>query len=342
VFGNLYLTDKADGEPFSDEDEAVIAGLAAAAGIAIENARRFEQSRLRRVWTEAARDIATELLAGIDTATAMRLIADTAMSLTTIGHCLLVAPRDPVRSTPEAAELMVIDSVGSRRNGTDEVLAAIDPTVRTVFVERAPLRLTGLDIDQVDGSLASVGPVLMLPLHGIDSLSGVLVHIRPVGAPPFSAEQLVAMAVFADQVAVSLRLVSARRQLELDALEERDRIAHDLNDQMMQRLFAVRAFLRDAAPHTESPGVLRQVSEAIDELQHVSEKIWAVIFDVRPGGVDDTRLNRRHGPAITQMARDIENRTPPTVVGPLSVVASSQAEDDAPVRHSDDAAAATG
>jgi GAF domain-containing protein len=341
VFANLYLSDKADGEQFSDDDEAVIVALATAAGIAIENARRFEQTHLRQAWTEAARGIATELLAGIDTATALRLIADTATSLTTVGHCLLVVPRDPGTSIPEAAELVVIDSIGSHRDGVDEVLAVMDTVVRAAFVERAPLRLPTPDINQADGLPAPIGPVLILPLHGIDSLSGVLVTIRPVGAPPFSDEQLDTMTVFADQVAVALRLVDSRRQLELDALKERDRIADDLHDQMMQRLFAARAFLQDTVPHTGSPDMLLRVSEAIDELQHVAQKIWTAIFDLQPSGVDDTRLNRRREGAITRPALDIEKRTPPTLVGPPAVVVSAPADHGDPVLDSDTPATAT-
>ncbi len=68
VYGNLYLTDKADGQPFSEDDEVLVEALAAAAGIAIDNARLYEQSRARQSWIEATRDIGTELLGGADPA----------------------------------------------------------------------------------------------------------------------------------------------------------------------------------------------------------------------------------------------------------------------------------
>ena len=66
VFGNLYLTEKSDGRPFSEDDELLVEALAAAAGIAIDNARLYEQSRARQSWIEANRDIATEMLSGAD------------------------------------------------------------------------------------------------------------------------------------------------------------------------------------------------------------------------------------------------------------------------------------
>ncbi len=76
VFGNLYLTEKAGGQPFSEDDEVLVQALAAAAGIAIDNARLYEQSKTRQSWIEATRDIGTELLAGTDPATVFRLVAD--------------------------------------------------------------------------------------------------------------------------------------------------------------------------------------------------------------------------------------------------------------------------
>ena len=75
VFGNLYLTEKVGGQPFSEDDEVLAQALAAAAGIAIDNARLYEQSKTRQSWIEATRDIATQLLAGTDPATVFRLVA---------------------------------------------------------------------------------------------------------------------------------------------------------------------------------------------------------------------------------------------------------------------------
>ena len=81
VFGNLYLTEKAGGQPFSEDDEVLVQALAAAAGIAIENARLYEQSKIRQSWIEATRDIGTELLSGTDPATVFRLVADASRHL---------------------------------------------------------------------------------------------------------------------------------------------------------------------------------------------------------------------------------------------------------------------
>lgn len=96
VFGNLYLTEKADGQPFSDDDEVLVQALAAAAGIAVDNARLFEESRTREAWIEATRDIGTQMLAGADPAMVFRLIAEEALTLMA-GAATLVAVRSTTK-----------------------------------------------------------------------------------------------------------------------------------------------------------------------------------------------------------------------------------------------------
>ena len=97
VFGNLYLTEKSGGRPFSEEDEVLVEALAAAAGIAIDNARLYEQSRARQSWIEATRDIATEMLSGADPATMFRLVADEALKLTGADAIMVAVPAPVLR-----------------------------------------------------------------------------------------------------------------------------------------------------------------------------------------------------------------------------------------------------
>ena len=103
VYGNLYLTDKADGQPFSEDDEVLVQALAAAAGIAIDNARLYEQSRTRQSWIAATRDIATELLSGTDPARVFRLVADEALQLSAASATLVAVPVNPEQACDEVA-----------------------------------------------------------------------------------------------------------------------------------------------------------------------------------------------------------------------------------------------
>lgn len=93
-FGTLYLTDKTNGQPFSDDDEVLVQALAAAAGIAVANARLYQQAKARQSWIEATRDIATELLSGTEPATVFRLVAAEALKLTAADAALVAVPVD--------------------------------------------------------------------------------------------------------------------------------------------------------------------------------------------------------------------------------------------------------
>ncbi|WP_257901202.1 hypothetical protein [Saccharothrix obliqua] len=73
IFGNLYMTEKTDGADFTPDDEVVLTALAAA-GVAVENARLFEQSRMRERWLEATAEVNGELLGGASAEEALRLI----------------------------------------------------------------------------------------------------------------------------------------------------------------------------------------------------------------------------------------------------------------------------
>ncbi len=112
VFGNLYLTEKAGGQPFSEDDEVLVQALAAAAGIAIDNARLYEQSKTRQSWIEATRDIGTELLAGTDPATVFRLIADKSRHLSGAEMTLVAVPADADLPVSEMTELIVAATAG--------------------------------------------------------------------------------------------------------------------------------------------------------------------------------------------------------------------------------------
>lgn len=112
VVGNLYLTEKANGQPFSEDDEVLVQALAAAAGIAIANARLYAQAKARQSWIESTRDIATELLSGTDPTTVFRLIADEASKLTGAESALVAIPLDEDAPEAEISELLVVETIG--------------------------------------------------------------------------------------------------------------------------------------------------------------------------------------------------------------------------------------
>ncbi|MGH3560602.1 MAG: GAF domain-containing protein, partial [Mycobacterium sp.] len=264
VFGNLYLTEKANGQPFSEDDEVLVQALAAAAGIAIANARLYAQAKARQSWIEATRDIATELLSGTDPTTVFRMVAEEAGKLSGAGSALVAIPLDDDGLETEVSELLVVETVGDAVAAiTGETIPVAGTPVGEAFIQRVPrqvdrLRLAGLD---------DAGSALVLPLRAPDAVAGVVVVLRHGNSVPFSAEQLDMMAAFADQAALAWQLATSQRRMrELDVVTDRDRIARDLHDHVIQRVFAVGLALQGTIPRARSAEVRQRLTGAVDHL----------------------------------------------------------------------------
>lgn len=319
VFGNLYLTEKADGQPFSDDDEVLVQALAAAAGIAVDNARLFEESRTREAWIEATRDIGTQMLAGADPAMVFRLIAEEALTLMAGAATLVAVPLDDEAPACEVDDLVIVEVAGEISPTVKQMTVAVSGTsIGGVFHDRTPRRFDRLDL-AVDGPVEP-GPALVLPLRAADTVAGVLVALRSADEQPFSDKQLDMMAAFADQAALAWRLATAQRQMrEVEILTDRDRIARDLHDHVIQRLFAVGLTLQGAAPRARVPAVRESIYSSIDDLQEIIQEIRSAIFDLHAGPSRATGLRHRLDKVIDQLAIPALHTTV-QYTGPLSVV----------------------
>lgn len=319
VFGNLYLTEKADGQPFSDDDEVLVQALAAAAGIAVNNARLFEESRTREAWIEATRDIGTQMLAGADPAMVFRLIAEEALTLMAGAATLVAVPLDDEAPACEVDDLVIVEVAGEISPAVKQMTVAVSGTsIGGVFHDRTPRRFDRLDL-AVDGPVEP-GPALVLPLRAADTVAGVLVALRSADEQPFSDKQLDMMAAFADQAALAWRLATAQRQMrEVEILTDRDRIARDLHDHVIQRLFAVGLTLQGAAPRARVPAVRESIYSSIDDLQEIIQEIRSAIFDLHAGPSRATGLRHRLDKVIDQLAIPALHTTV-QYTGPLSVV----------------------
>lgn len=320
VFGNLYLAEKANEERFSEEDQVLVQALAAAAGIAIENARLYQQAKARQSWIEATRDIATELLSGADPAMVFRLIAQQALKLTATDAAVVAVPVDDEQ--PSAAELLVVETAGTAVAAAGQTIPVAGTAVGVAFSDRTPRRLERMEFDGLDGAR----PALVLPLRTTDTVVGVVVLLREGGAAPFNEEQLEMMAAFADQAALAWQLATSQRRIrELDVLTERDRIARDLHDHVIQQLFAVGLSLQGAIARARYPEVQQRLSDAVDDLQAVIQEIRTTIFDLHGASYGITRLRQRLDDAIAQFAGS-GLRTTVHFHGPLSVVDGTLAD----------------
>jgi signal transduction histidine kinase len=318
VFGNLYLTEKTNGQPFSEDDEVLVEALAAAAGIAIDNARLYEQSRARQSWIEATRDIATRLLSGADPATVFRLIADAALKLSDAQATLVGVPADDDVPSADVGELLLAETAGELAALSQAPTIPVSGTpVGQAFRDRTPRRFDNLEI-----GVAGIrpGPALVLPLRAPDKVAGVLVVLRRGGATPFSHDEEEMLAAFADQAALAWQLATSQRLArELDVLADRDRIARDLHDHVIQRLFAVGLGLQGTIPRARSPEVQQRLSAYVDDLQAVIQEIRTAIFDLHGPASGMTRLRQRLDEAIAQFSDGTLHITT-QFIGPFSVV----------------------
>ncbi|MGO4617154.1 GAF domain-containing sensor histidine kinase [Nocardia sp. 2YAB30] len=335
VFGNLYLTEKVGGQEFTEDDEVVVQALAAAAGIAIENARFYEQSRIRQQWLEAIRDVSTELLAGGEPGEVLDLIAQRALTLTDSACTFLALPDDPDIPHEEVTELAVVAAAGIE---ADVLIGRRIPISEShsgvVFREGHAMAVDRLLHNVLFDSAAPLGPVLVLPLRAANTTIGVLTTLRPAGAPGLDAAAQSMMVAFSHQAALALHLADTQRRMrELDVLSDRDRIARDLHDHVMQRLFAVGLSLQGTLQRARAPEVKARLTETIDDLQAILQHIRHSIFDLQSStsATETPAFRKRLHDIVAETTADSGLRTTVHLAGPVSVLAPLLSEDVAAV-----------
>lgn len=326
IFGNLYLTEKRSGTDFTADDEVVTRALAAAAAIAIENARLYEESRSRQTWIEAMRDVGSELLSGGDLDDALRMVARKALHLTDADLAFIAAPDGD--AADEATELIITAGEG---DAIDDVLGMSIPVVGstsgTAYLRRIALRRNRLAYNATAGLPNEYGPALVSPLRVADAVTGVLVVLRREGRKPFTDDQLELVSGFADQAALGMdKAAAARRLRELDVLNDRDRIARDLHDHVLQRIFAAGLTLRSVAGRLDPPESRDRVTHVIDDLQNVVQEIRSTIFDLQSSSASTTRLRQRLESAVDELTGSTAARAVVRLSGPLSVVDQTLAD----------------
>lgn len=326
VFGNLYLTEKVNGQPFSEDDEVLVEALAAAAGVAIDNARLYEQSRARQAWVAATRDIATKLLSGTDPAAVFRMVSEEALKLSEARSTFVAVPVDSDSPAAEITQLLITELAGELPAFTQPPTIAVRGTqVGDVFFNRTPRRFARLELE-IGGVQIQPGPALVLPLRVAEKVAGVLVALRLSRATAFTQDEEDMMSVFADQAAVAWQLATAQRAArELDVVTDRDRIARDLHDHVIQRLFAVGLALQATIPRARSSDVRQRLSSYVDDLQAIIGEIRTTIFDLHGPTTGMAGLRQRLDEAVARYSSE-ELCITTQFVGPLSVVGIPLAE----------------
>jgi signal transduction histidine kinase len=282
VFGNLYLTGKRGGGGFTEDDEAVLVALGAAAGVAVENARLYEAARRQQRWIQASAEVTTRLLSGSDPGAVLAGISRQARELSGADLCVLALPDEEGRTLTvtyadgdgAAAVRGLVLPPGQSLSG--RVLATGEPVTSEDFAtdERAAR--------SARGAMSQIGPAVVFPLGAPGNVRGVLTVGRRHGALPFPQAQADVVASFAAQAGVALELDASRAEAErLSLLEDRDRIARDLHDLVIQRLYATGMSLEGTMPMITRPEVASRITNAVDAMDETIKEIRATIFQLQ-------------------------------------------------------------
>jgi signal transduction histidine kinase len=328
MFGSLYLADDRPGHVFSESDEIAVGALAAAAAVAIDNAQLFDRVTTSARWVNASREISDAVLAGPDPRVgSLELIAERARELTDAEQAIVLVPADPELPADDLDTLVVLTAVGAHAgevigqqvpvhgSTTGQVFRSGQPVITEAF--RHPI-----------AAFTDVGQrsAVVMPLRAADTMLGVIAVARNPHQPRFDTSYLDLVSDFAGHAAMALRLAGAHtRERELSVLADRERIAHDLHDHVIQKLFATGMDLQGSIARARSPELVDRLTRSVDDLQSTIEDIRTAIFGLqRPTGQPDFR--QRIEQVIADLADERGITTTLRILGPIAVVDAELAD----------------
>ena len=278
VFGNLYLTEKLDGGPFTAEDQELASALAAAAGVAIENARLYEDTRRRQRWLEAGLEVSDQLSSALFSGETDNLDLVAERALTVSDSILAVVAYPDADGTQRCRTMVGVQSLpaGQELPASKIVTEVIDTGMSALV--RHPGDVFG------PGTGGKLGPLLVAALGGKSSECGLLILARPAGAAPYLQADIQSSAVFGSRVGLALGLVRARERREEQLLStDRDRIARDLHDLVIQRLFGAGLSMQSLRRYIPDPVAQDRISAVTAELDNTIHELRDTIYSMRTG-----------------------------------------------------------
>lgn len=290
IFGNLYLTEKANGEDFTAEDEDLATALAAAAGVAIENARLFEDTRRRQRWLEAGMDVSGQLMAQMHDgdAAGLELIAERALQVSDSALATVVG------FDKDGKVFRCRSSVGVQALTSGESLPVVSHVLARVLEtgESTMVRQAADVFGQEVGD--KLGPLLIAPLGHNGTNGTLLVLARAAGSGPYPQSDVDSSSVFGSRVALALELAQAHREREEHMVfTDRDRIARDLHDLVIQRLFAAGLSIQSLRRFTNDPVALERIAGVTVELDETIRELRDTIYSLRAEGIAKESLTGR-------------------------------------------------
>ncbi|MEN4477716.1 MULTISPECIES: sensor histidine kinase [Mycolicibacterium] len=284
VYGSLYLADDQPGHGFSASDEIAARALAAAAGVAIDNARLFDRVTRAVQWVTASREISTAVLSGeAPQAESLQVIAERARDLTDAEQAIVLVPTDPDLPATDIDTLVVLTAVGVHAG---EVIGQQVPvqgsTSGEVFRTGKPVITESFRYPIAAFTDVGQRSAVLMPLRAGDTVLGVIAVARDPHQPRFGPSYLDLVSDFAGHAAIALRLAAAHaRERELSVAVDRERIAHDLHDHVIQKLFAAGMDLQGSIARARSPELVERLTRTVDDLQATIDAIRTSNFGLQ-------------------------------------------------------------
>jgi signal transduction histidine kinase len=284
AFGNLYLTEKTGGADFTEDDERTVIALATAAGVVIDNARLYADTEERRRWHEVTAEITQLMLGEFEPEQALQLIAQRSREVSgaQVAGLLLTEDGDlVVRAVDGPPEFHRY--IGRRLPGGVPILGRVtsgDEQVVVIDDLAAFLKDAHGLTDFPEG--ARLGRTTMAPLPaGRLGTGGLLVVASEQGSTTRVSESADLVRMFAGQATLALERARAQHDRDMLAvLEDRDRIARDLHDVVIQRLFATGLQLQ-GMHRLARPEHQQRISRAVDDIDMTIHDLRAAIFELQ-------------------------------------------------------------
>jgi len=203
------------------------------------------------------------------------------------------------------------------------VLPAEGSASGIVMASGKPLTVDDFSSDQRVAPVARehmpLGPAVLVPLGPAGDVRGVLTAGRNQGTLPLSADAMDMLITFAAQAGIGLELAEHRSDAQRLALfEDRDRIARDLHDQVIQRLFATGMSLQGTMALMGDPDVASRVEKAIDALDETIRDIRSAIFSLQSRSeAEPARLRTRIVGVVEEMTDSLGFAPALRLAGPL-------------------------
>jgi signal transduction histidine kinase len=323
-WGNLYLTEKANGEQFDDADEAAVIVLADWAAIAIENARLYTSLEARSIELERA-------VRGFEATSAIAQALGTETSLERVLELVvkraraLVEARSVVVLLREDDDLVLAAAAGQVARGGGHRVPVIGSTTGEVLESERPRRIDDVDtqlrIPAEKLGVTDASVALLVPLVYRGRALGVLVAFdRMAGEESFTGDDEQVLRSFAASAATA---VATARTVEEDRLRhsleaaesERRRWARELHDETLQALGGLNVLLKSARRSSDPEVLQAAIGDATEHVSREIENLRSIITELRPAALDELGL----APALATLAKRVASTTGLEVVTDIDI-----------------------